>query len=205
MFSSKEYLAKKTGPHGVGRLSFLQELVDEFQTTDSEDSKLQVLANLANFAYDPINYEYLRQLNAIDLFLDCLTENNETMIQFAIGGLCNLVLDKANKDYILKNDGIKLVSQCLSSADEETVLSAITTMMFMMTPTSRNELTSVIIVDAMLRFSMSSNPRLSNLAQIFLKDYCPVSQVRKAEAAQQQWTNQVHMQSTSVIASSDTS
>jgi len=24
---------------------------------------------LANFAYDPINYEYLRQLNVIDLFL----------------------------------------------------------------------------------------------------------------------------------------
>jgi len=33
------------------------------------DAKLQVLANLANFAYDPINYEYLRQLNALDLFL----------------------------------------------------------------------------------------------------------------------------------------
>ena len=33
------------------------------------DAKLQVLANLANFAYDPINYEYLRQLNVIDLFL----------------------------------------------------------------------------------------------------------------------------------------
>jgi len=28
-----------------------------------------VLANLSNFAYDPINYEYLRQLNVIDLFL----------------------------------------------------------------------------------------------------------------------------------------
>jgi len=36
MFSTKEYIAKKTGPFGVGRLSFLQELVDEFQSTDSE-------------------------------------------------------------------------------------------------------------------------------------------------------------------------
>jgi len=34
-----------------------------------EEAKLQVLANLANFAYDPINYEYLRQLNVVDLFL----------------------------------------------------------------------------------------------------------------------------------------
>jgi len=36
MFSSKEYIARKTGPFGIGRLSFLQELVDEFQSTDSE-------------------------------------------------------------------------------------------------------------------------------------------------------------------------
>lgn len=36
MFSTKEYIAKKTGPFGIGRLPFLQELVDEFQSTDSE-------------------------------------------------------------------------------------------------------------------------------------------------------------------------
>ena len=33
------------------------------------DAREQVLGNLANFAYDPINYEYMRQLNVIDLFL----------------------------------------------------------------------------------------------------------------------------------------
>jgi hypothetical protein len=33
------------------------------------DAKHQVLANLANFAYDPINYDFLWQLNIIDLFL----------------------------------------------------------------------------------------------------------------------------------------
>ena len=36
MFSTKEYIAKKTGPFGIGRLQFLQELVDEFQSTDNE-------------------------------------------------------------------------------------------------------------------------------------------------------------------------
>ena len=35
----------------------------------STDAREQVLGNLANFAYDPINYEYMRQLNVIDLFL----------------------------------------------------------------------------------------------------------------------------------------
>ena len=33
------------------------------------ESKQQILANLANFAYDPINYEFIRQLNIVDLFL----------------------------------------------------------------------------------------------------------------------------------------
>lgn len=49
------------------------------------DAKEQVLANLANFAYDPSNYQYLRQLQVLDLFLDSLSEENETLIKFAIG------------------------------------------------------------------------------------------------------------------------
>ncbi|XP_019063986.1 armadillo repeat-containing protein 7 isoform X4 [Fukomys damarensis] len=51
----------KVDPH-VGRLGYLQALVTEFQETESQDAKEQVLANLANFAYDPNNYQYLRQL-----------------------------------------------------------------------------------------------------------------------------------------------
>lgn len=49
------------------------------------DAKEQVLANLANFAYDPSNYPYLRQLQVLDLFLDSLSEENETLVEFAIG------------------------------------------------------------------------------------------------------------------------
>ena len=33
------------------------------------EAKREVLANLANFAYDPVNYEYMRTLNVADLFL----------------------------------------------------------------------------------------------------------------------------------------
>lgn len=47
-----------------------------------------MLANLANFAYDPSNYEYLRQLQVLDLFLDMLTEENETLVEFAMGKGC---------------------------------------------------------------------------------------------------------------------
>ncbi|ESN91305.1 hypothetical protein HELRODRAFT_69984 [Helobdella robusta] len=92
MFATREYLEKKTGPNGLGRLSHLQSIVDEFQQTTNNSAKLQILANLANFAYDPINLHYLKVLNVVELFLaDCLLEDDDQMVLFSIGGLCNLV------------------------------------------------------------------------------------------------------------------
>lgn len=49
------------------------------------EAKEQVLANLANFAYDPRNVEYLRELQVTDLFLDMLTEDNENFVEFGMG------------------------------------------------------------------------------------------------------------------------
>lgn len=94
------------------------------------ESKERIVAHLANFAYDPINYNDFRkvihslllrhlhpgidrvwkcqgvllhslltqtlcvrslevQLHVVDLFMDCLTEPNERLIQFGMEGLCN--------------------------------------------------------------------------------------------------------------------
>lgn len=72
----------KIDPH-VGQLGYLQALVTEFQETESQDAKEQVLINLVNFSSDPGNYEYLRQLQL--LFLDSLSEKNE-IVKFAIWG-----------------------------------------------------------------------------------------------------------------------
>jgi hypothetical protein len=55
------------------------------------ESKLQVLANLANFAYDPVNYQHIRSQKVIDLFLEQLASDNNKLIEFAAAGLCNLV------------------------------------------------------------------------------------------------------------------
>lgn len=60
------------------------------------DAKRQVIANLANFAYDPINYEYLRQLSVLNLFLDLLSDSDKISVHFAISGLCNLALGNQN-------------------------------------------------------------------------------------------------------------
>ena len=102
------------------------------------DFKKQILANLANFAYDPINYEYFRALNILDLFLDVLVEEtDDKMIQFSIGGICNCCLDKLNKEFFIENDAISIVAKLLSSSNEETVQSAITTLMFLTTPQTK--------------------------------------------------------------------
>ncbi|KAK3926162.1 Armadillo repeat-containing protein 7 [Frankliniella fusca] len=182
MFSTHDRLRQRTGKKGSGRLEYLQELVTEFQDTSSIEAKHQVLANLANFAYDPINYEFLRNLKVIDLFLDQITESDDTLQRFAICGLCNLCPDPENKEYIIHNNGITAVATCLSSPNEQTVLSAIATLMFLITPESKPFITSVEIIECMVRFSSSANPRLRNLANVFLEDYCTphqVTEVRK--------------------------
>jgi hypothetical protein len=46
-------------------------------------------------------------------------------------------IDIENKDYILHCGGVRLVAACLSSHDEDTVLSAIATLMFLVTPQSK--------------------------------------------------------------------
>ncbi|KAI4466119.1 armadillo repeat-containing protein 7 [Holotrichia oblita] len=90
MFSKKEQLLAKTGPDGVGRFDYLKQLVDEFNITQSYDAKQQILANLANFAYDPINYDYIRDLHIADLFLSQLSGNKDELLHYGLTGLCNL-------------------------------------------------------------------------------------------------------------------
>lgn len=177
MFSTVEQLIKRTGKNDTGRREYLEQLVNEFRATKSCDAKGQVLANLANFAYDPINYEYLRQLKVIDLFLDQLSEKDALLTEFAIGGLCNLSLDHENREYILHCNGLQIISSCLNSSDEETVISAITTLIFLGTPEFKPGTISPELVKCMLQFSCSSNVRVKNLAFIFLEDCCTKDQV----------------------------
>lgn len=58
------------------------------------ECKKQTLANLANFAYDPINYEFIKQLHLTDLFLSEISGTNEELIHFGLSGLCNLACGK---------------------------------------------------------------------------------------------------------------
>ena len=70
MYSTPCSLARRTGKFDVNRPTYLKQLAEEYECkSTSEDKKLQVLANLGNFAYDPINYEYIRRFNILDIFI----------------------------------------------------------------------------------------------------------------------------------------
>ncbi|XP_066929257.1 armadillo repeat-containing protein 7-like isoform X2 [Clytia hemisphaerica] len=173
MFSSEKYIKDQREKSGRrNRFDYLQSLVTEFQDTDNEESKLQILANLGNFAYDPINFNHLRELNVVDLFIDMLSENNEKFVEFGMAGLCNLCVESTNRDHIIKNEGVDAIMQCFSSTNEEIVLNAMTTLIYLVTPATRKDIITEEIVDCMKQLKTSTNPRLKNLATIFLQDNC---------------------------------
>ena len=170
MFSSRASLKRRMGCSGTDRFQFLQSLVSEFQDTTGREARGQIVANLANFAYDPINYEYIRRLNILDLFLDMLSEDDESLVEFGLGGLCNASLDPLNRQHIVANDGIPLTVKCLASSNEETVLSAMLTLINLETAETKVQIRSKPVVDCMKKYAASSNARLCNLATIFLED-----------------------------------
>ena len=190
MFSTREYLDKKTGPYGIPRDSFLKLLVDEYRTTSSVSAKQEVMANLANFAYDPINFEYLQQLRVLDIFLETLQNpEDEKVLEFAVSGICNLSVNPTAHDYFLKNNAIQLLQKQLTSDREETVVTAITALVYL-TPQS-NPSTPVGLVATMLRFSNSEKTRVSNVARLFLADCCTKAQIDAATRELKQWNEQV--------------
>ncbi|CAF4425762.1 unnamed protein product, partial [Adineta steineri] len=111
MFSTPKSLQRRTGPFGVKRLEYLKQLLNEYEhTSTNNENKLQLLANFANFSYDPINYIYLRQLNIIDLFLDCLQmHTDDDFVHYALAGLCNMSADKINNQLILEKNPTILI------------------------------------------------------------------------------------------------
>eukprot|EP00897_Mesotaenium_endlicherianum_P010796 jgi/Mesen1/9745/ME000695S09055 len=170
MFSTKQRLKERTGKYGTTRFDYLQALVTEFQEATNEEAKEQVVANLANFAYDPVNYEHLRKLHAVDLFLDCLTEPSERLVEFGMGGICNCCPDPKNAAVIIESDGIPLIIGCLSSPVENTVLSAMAALYFLCAPATKKQILSPAVVALMEQYAAASavNVRFSNTAQAFL-------------------------------------
>ncbi|RWS23103.1 armadillo repeat-containing protein 7-like isoform X2 [Leptotrombidium deliense] len=110
------------------RFQYLKELLHEFQVSQNQDAKRQVLANLANFCYDPINFEHIRKLNLICIFLDLLSVKNKKFVEFSISGLCNLSVDPKNVEVIINYNGLEKICTCIGNENNEIKLSALTTL-----------------------------------------------------------------------------
>ncbi|ORX65764.1 ARM repeat-containing protein [Anaeromyces robustus] len=171
MFQSHIHIQKRKGSKGTSRFQYLQDLVNEFQETQNLEDKQQIIANLANFAYDPINYNWIWELNIIDLFLDCLVEDNLMLQELAIGGICNLCIDPRFHSYIVENDGIKLINSCFTSPVLEIVLMAIMSLLLLISDDCRSEILTRENRNCLIEFSKSKQPRLSTLANLFLKEH----------------------------------
>lgn len=59
-------------------------------------------------------------------------------LKFSCNTICFSFVDLENKLYILKNGGVALLYECLLVEDEAVVISAITTLMFLVTPESKS-------------------------------------------------------------------
>ncbi|CAN6468564.1 unnamed protein product [Victoria cruziana] len=170
MFTNDSRQLERTGKYGTPRKQYLQELVAQFQKTSDEESKEKIVANLANFAYDPYNYDFLRRLNVMELFLDCITEPNEKLIEFGVGGICNACVDPLNAQMIVQSGGIPLIIQCLSSPVRNTVSYALAALYYLCDPDTKAEILKPEVIELIRRYSSAEavNVTFSNLAKSFL-------------------------------------
>ncbi|DAZ93277.1 TPA: hypothetical protein N0F65_010901 [Lagenidium giganteum] len=151
MLSSRKRLEQRQGKHGTPRHEYLQQLVHEYQRTPQALRKEEIVANLANFAYDPINYASIQQLSIVDLFVDILdmaqsstaaasSEGHEQqaqrrrsgtdaaqasqqrLVEFALGGLCNCLPDPRLQAAFLDSDAAPLVLAYVLDIDTKTSL-----------------------------------------------------------------------------------
>lgn len=173
MFTNNERQEERIGRYGTPRLQYLQELVSRFQSATDEETKERIVANLANFSYDPYNYTFLRQLNVLELFLDCITEPNEKLVEFGVGGICNCSVDPANAAIVSQCGGIPLVIQCLSSPVRNTVNYALGAIYYLCDSSTKEEILKPEVIDVIKRYAAAEtvSKSFSNMAKAFLDKY----------------------------------
>ncbi|CAK1548416.1 unnamed protein product [Leptosia nina] len=171
MFTNLSYLKKHTPENGTDRESYLSLLVDEYLNSSSLDSKSQVLANLANFAYDPINFAYIRDVGVFDVFLYVIkNECNIQLLHFATTGICNLCSDPVNLDYLIEHSGVKSLVVLLNSNHTEIIPDIIATFIYLFN-NGRRTGDNTEIMQKIETLKQSQDKVISNLATVFMDIY----------------------------------
>ncbi|XP_065360972.1 armadillo repeat-containing protein 7 isoform X2 [Calliphora vicina] len=129
MFSSHNHLKRKTPEQGINRQEFIEHLVEEYYTSTNAAQE-QVTANLANFAYDPINWDYLKTAEVLKLFFELLQTPNEKFQLHGSAGLCNICLDHEAHNYIVKSQNFNKIKDLLIKTKNLNVILNILTLLY---------------------------------------------------------------------------
>ncbi|KDO32777.1 hypothetical protein SPRG_02475 [Saprolegnia parasitica CBS 223.65] len=144
MLSSRARLAARESAKdgSLARPGYLAQLVAECtDAATTPDAKLQCVAHLANFGYDPINYMHLLRLNVLDLFVDVLdealqspkaTEMTTSFARLAMQGICNVAADPRFQVLLMQNDALPLLAAAIQVEDRATRVSGLTTLFFLL-------------------------------------------------------------------------
>ncbi|KAI4303088.1 hypothetical protein MLD38_038759 [Melastoma candidum] len=167
MFTNDKRQEERTGRSGTPRAQFLQNLVNQFQNATTEEMKEKIVANLANFAYDPYNF-----LNVLELFLDCLTVPNEKLKEFGAEGICNTSVDPTNAAMIARYGGIPLIIECLHNPVRNTVNYALGSLYYLCNPSNKEEILKPEVTDRIKAYASAeaTSVTFSNLAKTFQEE-----------------------------------
>ncbi|KAI3947556.1 hypothetical protein MKW92_016799 [Papaver armeniacum] len=102
---------------------------------------------------------------------DCVTEPNEKLVEFGVGGIYNACVDPENAALISQCDGIPLVVQCLSNP----VNYALGALYYLCNPVNKEEILKPEVVEVIERYASAGavSVSFSNLAKVFLEKYIP--------------------------------
>ncbi|XP_055850526.1 armadillo repeat-containing protein 7 [Episyrphus balteatus] len=173
MFSKNELLKTKTPSNGIGRKEFIENLVQEFYTTTNIEAQEQVTANLANFAYDPINFQHLRDANAVNLFFQLITSRNERLVLHGIAGICNICLDSLSQTEITNSKNIKILFELFETQTNADIIIHLLTTIYLLA--ANKSLSSNVYTKENLQrirsLTKSSEKRIESLASIIIEDF----------------------------------
>ncbi|XP_036329226.1 armadillo repeat-containing protein 7 isoform X1 [Rhagoletis pomonella] len=178
MFSGHAHLKRRTPEGGIPRPDYIEYLVEEYHTSTNVEAKEQVTANLANFAYDPINWEYLKEAGALEVFEECTKSPNERLQLHALAGYCNICLDPAAFNFLTKpevNSQVKLLLQTSEATDLHLNSIALFYQLITADNCSQEEKSRVITPHLLKTITnlrnLSPDPRVKNLAALFCEDF----------------------------------
>nr|VZI16041.1 unnamed protein product [Spirometra erinaceieuropaei] len=148
-------------PGSVERLKYLESLVNEFRCTNLTEYKEQIIANLGNFAHDPRNSSQLLGIGVTKLFRDTIELNlnksrlqvsqpsnptasqtdptsSSRLLSLSVAGLTNLISSSQPiREDLFTSGGVPLLANCLHSQDPEVIVNALTSLVYLCTPTAQ--------------------------------------------------------------------